>query len=1207
MLAKCKLLILLIITLISISSLSEFNLDIIDYHLFTIVYGQPVAEISIAVDSGAPGCEETNECWIPSEIIIGVGETSIWSNDDTAAHTVTSGTPDRGPDDKFDSGLFMAGNTFSYTFDEIGEYPYFCMVHPWMMGTVVVNGNNNINPVVTIKTDKKLYVSGDIVLISGTVEGELSGNLVSLIVKAPNGNLVSIRQLTVNSDGKFNDELTTNTSLIKSEGIYTIVAIYGTQNTSVETTFQLDGISTTDTDNDGIIDSLDSCPTRPETFNNYQDLDGCPDTISTSRISIVPAVGSGAPGCEGTADGCYIPSTATVDVGGIVIFSNTDSAAHTFTSGTPDGGPDGIFDTSILLVNNSFEWNPMTVGNQPYFCMVHPWMQGLIIVQEAGADDDDAMMYKDGEASVTGMLSDGTMVSIWTSTPTAGEMMEIYIEFEGVEHVNHDMMVTQNGEDVLHDEGAHHHDGKGVHTTAALSSADPVDITITFQGYGVDDPKTGPIGEVLFSNVVPEFDTDNDGIIDSLDSCPTRPETFNNYQDLDGCPDTISTSRISIVPAVGSGAPGCEGTADGCYIPSTATVDVGGIVIFSNTDSAAHTFTSGDSTVASSIQTLFDSSLVMAGSTYEWSPTEAGDVPYFCMVHPWMMGNIIVIENNYDDEDPTVIPTRNITIDATNDDGAIVTYLYPQATDNVGVTSGPTCTPTSGSHFKIGITTVICTAFDAAGNRGIATFTITVLGQQSPSPFDYSLSVNPISTSIVSGQDVTTKIKINLISGEPQYVSLSCSSPNNNISCIVSPTTILSSGTTILSIKTQDTLTTGEYIVNITGKDNATGKQKTNVFKIIVHNLKSYQCKSSVTNFETDQQKYDIARNEQTLITISGTLDNYSSGLPAKLLITKPDNTTDELKTVITGKGDFQTKYLFFKNDSLEGYYNVMLIHADCKLGQISFDIRKNNDPPIITNSLLNYTIHKNESFKIMLSAHDKDKVDDLTFSITFPDHGKLENITPINNRSVSVYYVPDQDFVGQDAFEFNVTDGIDIATGKVYVTTKSMPVTGVNNLATTRSDNDMVSKIPDLPPRLTVPGDMIKEATSNNGVEVFFDDKVIAIDHKDVQILSTCTPSSGSLFLRGDTKVRCTVIDSAENNVTKTFTITVYPICSLGMELVDGFCKIIKDPEPEGMLWWKSIVENWPWLLTAITGMIFTIQYKRKGWPFTKWKITMK
>ena len=239
-----------------------------------------------------------------------------------------------------------------------------------------------------------------------------------------------------------------------------------------------------------------------------------------AEVTIEAAQGSGAPGCEETPEGCYIPGTATVDVGGVVIMSNTDSAAHTFTSGTPTDGPDGVFDTSLLMVDNSFEWSPMTVGEQPYFCMVHPWMVGVIIVQEVEAeeedegmmddhgDDEGEMMHTEGDATATGMLSDGTVVSIWTSTPTAGEMMEISVEFEDAEHVNHDMMVTQNGEDVLHDEGAHHHDGKGVHTTAALSSSDPVDITITFQGYGVDDPKTGPIGEeVVFSNVVPEFGT----------------------------------------------------------------------------------------------------------------------------------------------------------------------------------------------------------------------------------------------------------------------------------------------------------------------------------------------------------------------------------------------------------------------------------------------------------------------------------------------------------------------------------------------------------------------------------------------------------------------------------------------------------------------------------------------------------------------------
>jgi predicted secreted protein with PEFG-CTERM motif len=215
--------------------------------------------------------------------------------------------------------------------------------------------------------------------------------------------------------------------------------------------------------------------------------------------------------------------TATVDVGGVVIFSNTDSAAHTFTSGeaTDADSVGAIFDSSLAMAGTSFEWSPTEVGDVPYFCIVHPWMAGLIIVQEAEAEEDDGHdedttmvqslteQYKmENDATTTGMLSDGTMVSIWATTPTANEFFEVAVEFADAEHVNYDIIVTQQGGERMNDEGAHAHDGKGTHVSAPLSSSNAVDITITFQGYGIDDPKTGPIGEVVeFTNVVPEFGT----------------------------------------------------------------------------------------------------------------------------------------------------------------------------------------------------------------------------------------------------------------------------------------------------------------------------------------------------------------------------------------------------------------------------------------------------------------------------------------------------------------------------------------------------------------------------------------------------------------------------------------------------------------------------------------------------------------------------
>jgi len=96
--------------------------------------------VSIPKGTGVPGCEEKNECFIPCEVKIHAGETVEWSNDDTAAHTVTSGTAEDGPDGNFDSGLFKANSKFHFSFDNFapGEYSYFCMVHPWQTGKIIV-------------------------------------------------------------------------------------------------------------------------------------------------------------------------------------------------------------------------------------------------------------------------------------------------------------------------------------------------------------------------------------------------------------------------------------------------------------------------------------------------------------------------------------------------------------------------------------------------------------------------------------------------------------------------------------------------------------------------------------------------------------------------------------------------------------------------------------------------------------------------------------------------------------------------------------------------------------------------------------------------------------------------------------------------------------------------------------------------------------
>lgn len=97
-----------------------------------------VRQVSIPQGTAVPGCEEEHLCYDPEHLIIFTGAEVIWKNDDTAAHTVTSGSPQKGPSGVFDSSLILAGDTFTHKFDSAGAFDYFCMVHPWMVGIVSV-------------------------------------------------------------------------------------------------------------------------------------------------------------------------------------------------------------------------------------------------------------------------------------------------------------------------------------------------------------------------------------------------------------------------------------------------------------------------------------------------------------------------------------------------------------------------------------------------------------------------------------------------------------------------------------------------------------------------------------------------------------------------------------------------------------------------------------------------------------------------------------------------------------------------------------------------------------------------------------------------------------------------------------------------------------------------------------------------------------
>ncbi len=172
------------------------------------------------------------------------------------------------------------------------------------------------------------------------------------------------------------------------------------------------------------------------------------------------------------------------------------------------------------MAGTTFSHKFESVGEFPYFCMVHPWMAGVVTVQATegtevapgtiivGAPPED-------ETTVSGISEDGKVrAEIIVSNPASDEEMSLEIKFRDssggsvIKHANYNLMVSQNGQEILSILGAHQHEGTGMHSTMPLDSDDPVDIKVTVLGFGLPDDEenwSGPRGEILMFNVVPEF------------------------------------------------------------------------------------------------------------------------------------------------------------------------------------------------------------------------------------------------------------------------------------------------------------------------------------------------------------------------------------------------------------------------------------------------------------------------------------------------------------------------------------------------------------------------------------------------------------------------------------------------------------------------------------------------------------------------------
>ena len=122
------------------------------------------SNVSINITGGSEAgqsCVSAKNCYDPDTVTVPAKTVISWTNIDSTAHTVTSGTPsENNTGTLFDSGAIGPGGTYSFIFISSGTYDYFCSIHPWMTGEVIVT-----SPLATNSTSATTPEFGPLVIL----------------------------------------------------------------------------------------------------------------------------------------------------------------------------------------------------------------------------------------------------------------------------------------------------------------------------------------------------------------------------------------------------------------------------------------------------------------------------------------------------------------------------------------------------------------------------------------------------------------------------------------------------------------------------------------------------------------------------------------------------------------------------------------------------------------------------------------------------------------------------------------------------------------------------------------------------------------------------------------------------------------------------------------------------------------------------------
>ena|GEM_PF-1700216 len=482
---------------------------------------------------------------------------------------------------------------------------------------------------------------------------------------------------------------------------------------------------------------------------------------------------------------------------------------------------------------------------------------------------------------------------------------------------------------------------------------------------------------------------------------------------------------------------------------------------------------------------------------------------------------------------PTVTPPANVTTSTDNPGGKAVTYGDASANDTVDGSLTPTCSPSSGSTFPVGTTTVTCSATDSHGNTGSASFTVTV-------------TLNDTTPPVVS---VPGDFSVDTESAGGTTVTFSASA-NDNVDGALTPSCSPSSGSNFPVGTTKVTCTatdshgnTGSASFNVTvnlvdhtppvvsvpgsfsvSTPNPSGTSVT--FSASANDnvdgpLTPSCSPSSGSNFPVGTTKVTCTATDS-----HGNTGSASFNVTVNLVDTTPPvitvptsfsrNTSDPSGTTVT--------YSASANDNVDGPVPV-----GCSPSSGSkFPVGQTTVTCSATDSHGN-TAHKSFTITVVL-------VDTTAPVITAP--ADISVTTP-DPAGIAVSYTAS----ATDNLDGPITPSCTPASGAVFavgtttVTCTAKDAHGNSSQATFKVTVVLVDVTP--PVLSNGPGNIRREADGPTGSVVSYTAPT-AVDNIDGPVPVTCSPLSGKRFPLGVTKVHCSATDVHGNTGTAVFDVTV-------------------------------------------------------------------